>query len=418
MIKRSLNRVEAEPGTRAGLHGQTLVSTGLADLDKLLDGGLCLGTLCVVEEDLHSQNHLILARYFAAEGVACKQRTRWLTAAPNAPDMPDLLPLQLLPGSRRPQEGLTSAAAAGKEPELRIAWQYRKYLNAGGGLGLEARAQAPQTGHAASGGKATPARSSGTGQAAKSAGSAALRAGLALVWCHDYDLTKRASEEQLQGVEADVSEVRGPHALRRAAADALSFVLSYAPPEGAQQEPPLMAAGAAAGRGVARLVLESVGAPEWFTGGGSAAAGQQAEEVGAQVCRLVAALRMAVLDSRSTVLITLPAGILPQSCVMRIRHLCDTVLTLHSVSDASPAFQLLPDKLSACGWLRVLKLPLLGVPVPRRPDSSLHVLRNHRRRVAISPVDMDPDAEEGAAAAGAATLCGTGGTPTSSQLDF
>jgi elongator complex protein 4 len=36
------------PGTRPGLYGQTLVSTGMADMDDLLGGGLPLGTVLLL----------------------------------------------------------------------------------------------------------------------------------------------------------------------------------------------------------------------------------------------------------------------------------------------------------------------------------------------------------------------------------
>lgn len=39
-------------GTRPGLHGQTLVSMGLVDFDRLLGGGLPLGTLTLLFEVL------------------------------------------------------------------------------------------------------------------------------------------------------------------------------------------------------------------------------------------------------------------------------------------------------------------------------------------------------------------------------
>lgn len=42
--------VRAGPGTRPGLHGQTLLSTGLGGLDSLLGGGLALGSLVLVLE--------------------------------------------------------------------------------------------------------------------------------------------------------------------------------------------------------------------------------------------------------------------------------------------------------------------------------------------------------------------------------
>lgn len=66
----------AAAGTKPGANGQTLVSTGLADLDRILGGGLALGSLLLVEEDGASQHHETLARYFLAEGVACDQ-VRW-----------------------------------------------------------------------------------------------------------------------------------------------------------------------------------------------------------------------------------------------------------------------------------------------------------------------------------------------------
>lgn len=40
----------ADLGTRAGLHGRTLISSGLADFDKLLGGGLPLGCLVLILE--------------------------------------------------------------------------------------------------------------------------------------------------------------------------------------------------------------------------------------------------------------------------------------------------------------------------------------------------------------------------------
>lgn len=67
----------AELGTRPGLSGQTLVSTGLADFDKLLGGGVPLGTVILLLEDSHTQNHSTLLKYFLAEGAANKQALYW-----------------------------------------------------------------------------------------------------------------------------------------------------------------------------------------------------------------------------------------------------------------------------------------------------------------------------------------------------
>ena len=66
------------PGTRPGLHGQTLVSTGQADLDRALGGGLPLGCLLLILEDAPPAVASTLLRLFLAEGSQT-----FLTSAPS-----------------------------------------------------------------------------------------------------------------------------------------------------------------------------------------------------------------------------------------------------------------------------------------------------------------------------------------------
>lgn len=69
--------MHAELGTRPGLSGQTLVSTGLADFDKLIGGGVPLGTVTLLLEDTYTQHHVTLLKYFLAEGAANNQALHW-----------------------------------------------------------------------------------------------------------------------------------------------------------------------------------------------------------------------------------------------------------------------------------------------------------------------------------------------------
>ena len=69
--------LHAEFGLRPGLSGQTLVSTGLADFDKLLGGGLPLTTVTLLLEDSYTQHHSTLLKYFLAEGAANHQALHW-----------------------------------------------------------------------------------------------------------------------------------------------------------------------------------------------------------------------------------------------------------------------------------------------------------------------------------------------------
>lgn len=67
-------------GTRPGLHGQVLISSGLTGMDKLLGGGLPLGSILLIIEDSHSQQHLNLMKCFMAEGFCCKHTVGWVSA--------------------------------------------------------------------------------------------------------------------------------------------------------------------------------------------------------------------------------------------------------------------------------------------------------------------------------------------------
>lgn len=222
-----------DPGTRPGLHGQTLLSMGLVDLDRLLGGGLPLGSLLLVLEDPHSQQHLNFMRYFLAEGAACGHRLQWH----RPPGLPSPPPHQFLPQLVTPGAASASAAAptaggsghsaststssaatagapstsgdaaggGGNDDGLRIAWQYRKYL------AQKERQEALSSSRGGGGGSGPGRPSSGsssfrrTGAAAGggggggSASSAAVEAGIGREWCHQFDLTRPMGQAALEG---------------------------------------------------------------------------------------------------------------------------------------------------------------------------------------------------------------------------
>ncbi|EEY66437.1 elongator complex protein, putative [Phytophthora infestans T30-4] len=128
-------------GTKPFLNGQTLVSSGLSELDAALGGGLLLRTLNVVEAfvpgsddcssnvDLSSGTSESLAidllRYFVAEGVV-DGKQRVAVVAPDATAfVNEQLPLELSLAQRHVKQQL---ADKNKDDEsLTIAWQYGKY---------------------------------------------------------------------------------------------------------------------------------------------------------------------------------------------------------------------------------------------------------------------------------------------------
>lgn len=64
---------------------------------------------------------------------------------------------------------------------------------------------------------------------------------------------------------------------------------------------------------------------------------------------------------------------------------------LHTPAPAARA-RLAPDAASVAGLLHLRKLPGLGTLAPPAPEVALHLVRHRRRRLAISPVEIDPGA--------------------------
>lgn len=92
-----------------------LCSCFLLSLSRVLGGGVPLGCLLLIEEDPFSPLHLILLRYFLAQGVAHRHRTLLCCPLPSPEAfLATLAPLRAQPAAHRGHA----------EGELRIAWQY------------------------------------------------------------------------------------------------------------------------------------------------------------------------------------------------------------------------------------------------------------------------------------------------------
>jgi len=82
------------------------------------------------------------------------------------------------------------------------------------------------------------------------------------------------------------------------------------------------------------------------------------------------------------------------------------------------ACRLAPDSASVAGLLHVRKLPSLGALAAPAPQAELHLVRYKRKRMVISPVEMDPDAEAEAQGAKPAGGAPCGSAKASSALQF
>lgn len=135
-------------GTKPFLNGQTLISSGLAQLDAILGGGLLLGTLVLLEtprSDAGAASTALvddLHRYFCGEGIVAAQ-CAVIVAQDAASFSQHQLPLELSLAQKELKQQLAAMDVAdtsdqqqhqssrtSNQPDakLTIAWQYGKYL--------------------------------------------------------------------------------------------------------------------------------------------------------------------------------------------------------------------------------------------------------------------------------------------------
>eukprot|EP00644_Phytophthora_capsici_P001130 jgi/Phyca11/556286/estExt2_Genewise1Plus.C_PHYCAscaffold_860021 len=322
-------------GTKPFLNGQTLVSSGLSELDTALGGGLMLGTLNMVETQSDSSVDvgggasdsmaIDLLRYFAAEGVAGGQRVA--VAAPDVLEfVKQQLPLELSIAQRQVKQQI---ADNDKENPLTIAWQYGKY---------EQKQQTKDR------------------------------------FCHSFDLSKMMHGEMLTAneptainllswAESMVGEVYERLYL------AVEEVVMQQKENGSQ---------------VLRLGLIGLGSPLL----GSADASHMTA-----LFKFVRRLRSLLVQSKGAVcLMVLGSDVMkafPDPFVNELRHVSDTVLALNSFAGTR---DLLPEELQEFqGSLTLRKLPRVHALACHAPSNTRFGVKRGRRKLKIEKFHLPPE---------------------------
>nr|CAG4651202.1 EOG090X0ALT [Simocephalus serrulatus] len=104
-------------GTKISAVNSTLhVSSGIPSLDNISDGGLPVGSLCLIEEDIYGSYARMITKYFLAEGAVHKN---YLLAAALNED-----PWEILNNLPSPAVETRDTQAIENKEELKIAWRY------------------------------------------------------------------------------------------------------------------------------------------------------------------------------------------------------------------------------------------------------------------------------------------------------
>jgi hypothetical protein len=128
-------------GVKPWVNGLGLVSTGNRQLDDLLGGGAGLGSSMLIETEAFSNYGITLLAYNLAESLCIGHDTLLISLHEESEEqITTLLPYNLQLGSiSQPSLSKDDHTNLGEETppnaeELKIAWQYKKYINNNTGI--------------------------------------------------------------------------------------------------------------------------------------------------------------------------------------------------------------------------------------------------------------------------------------------
>ena len=408
-------------------------------MDRLLGGGLPLGALTLILEDGWSQHHLTLLRYFLGEGSACNQRALVVASTEPEGGISSFLPKLLDPVAAEKEREAKKKEKEEDAVQLKIAWQYGRYLKAdgtsgsgwsggggGGGIG-----SISSTSAAGGGGGGSGSQLQSTEYRQQPRNSLQNRP-TGREWCHAFDLSKPAvssggsgsgiqseGNAPLAAVELVLCGGSNMKTTSSGVIDAeeprekliTSVAAFIAAPSGAASQPPTPHKSTS----VSRVAVISLGDAAWNLGKN----GLGSPDARRTAIQSLIQLKAVVRDTKSCAMVTIPSALYTKSDIRRMSHIADIVLSLEAVQDDADIVRLAPDPSSVAGLLHVQKLCSIGSIAAPAPQNPLYLVRSKRRRMAITPVEIDPDAEEsdGAAGVGAGlTGGGSGRTPASALL--
>lgn len=359
------------PGTKPWINGNTLISSGNRDLDSVLGGGICLGTVTLVEEDRFSDHALVLSKYFLAQGVSgmhqClvigaegskaalqktfvvqlpfdltykknqqEQQEREGRPCTQGSDPSSALPTRPLSTfSRELGDSLPSVGGPRHDP-LSIAWQYRKYINT---------PTPPPRGSAST----APASSS---------------------FCNSYDLSRDIQPEVL-------------------AAAAPPVVVDVSEEEEGQQEPSsacsrVYQSVASAIKSLPENTVLRVVIKSFLTKTGAWASAHEGEPL-----LLLHSLRRLIRHHPVAIFVTLSAHHVSQRQRRLLARVADTVLELQSF--AGHRHRTAPEFEAFAGFLHIKALQHLNALAPIRGPSNKLGVKRDRRKLHIEPLHLPPE---------------------------
>ncbi|KAI0235018.1 Elongator complex protein 4, partial [Lamellibrachia satsuma] len=305
----------------------------------VVGGGLTVGTVLLIEEDVYGSYSKLMLKFFLAEAVLSKHSAFVASA--------DVDPQQLtkeLPGPVVLDPGLETTTNEIGDSSMKIAWRYQNL---------------PQVQSSPSG----------------------------VQFGHYYDMTKQMSDKLLQLTDITYfhpdeqdcqcqsrgrmrqSYVRLLKAIK-AHIDSGKFSTDAQPQH----------------RTILRIGIHSLGSPQWGEEGGVIEGGS----FDPSLCQFLYALRATLRCSYATAVITMATHLFQDAAfIKRMEHMCDTVVRLDSFigsdKEKNPAFK------EYHGLFHVVKLPRLNALTCHELDTYDLAFKLRRKKFTIEKLHLPPE---------------------------
>ncbi|CAK8695840.1 unnamed protein product [Clavelina lepadiformis] len=326
-------------GTVVSLHnGLLLVSTGIPSLDSVLGGGVPLGSVFLLEEDVHTRFSTLLTKYFLAEGVTSGHGLYVASANAN----PDVL-LNALP--KPTSMSSTRSSQQKNDNDMKIAFMYKDLPKNQSSLSGVSR------------------------------------------YGHYYDISCNMDKSEVEKCDLkslhltdEISYGEGKNDMFRYTLKHLKQCINNSRYEMKQKN------SGDQQLNVLRVVLPHFASPLWC--------GDKPDNIH-NIVRFLHCLRAVARNSMIACLVTIPTHLYHENEVAMIRQLVDTSIELEAfVGEKNPVFK------QYHGLLKIHKLPRLNSLVNFVPDSFDLAFELKRTKFIIEYMHLPPDISETASRQG------------------
>ncbi|XP_039605515.1 elongator complex protein 4 [Polypterus senegalus] len=350
--KKSRSKLLSIPGTRPSFqNGQLLVSTGTTSLDYVIGGGLAVGTLMLIEEDVFDSYSHMLLKYFLAEGIVCSHSVLIASAGEHPDDILQGLPAPVLDDVPKEigkiNQRRENDVSEESQDSMKIAWRYQNQPKVQTVLAASSR------------------------------------------FGHYYDASKQMSAETFESAEYYPFYLPAEVHLKYSVSSnihigyikLLRFIQGVIHKEGFDRACPQSKT-----RNILRIGIHSLGSVLW----GDDICCKDDPLYVYSLTKFLYGLRGLLRTSLSVCMVTVPSHLIQNKTIMgRVTNLCDTVIGIKSFNGSEKdANDLYKDY---HGLVCVKKIPCLNSLICELPDSRDLAFKLKRKQFTIERLHLPPD---------------------------